>query len=292
MEWTLYIAAYEALSRLQSLNRFATIVIYSRAPRDIKEKTQLLFGSNCFWVDKGGHDDQKAIESAIQKGLCEFYISVEENGRLSLSQGTGISPFFFRSEKSTEGLLLKPYIRNKITTYQQEIDEFEHIINKTELSEREISQFLNSRPHFPLGKLNRSLRSHLHLLPVENSTFSILPDFILEPINPKDFWKIAELESFYDMTVRVTRDNRVDFSNKIFHVLQQLRLCHDSYDNPVYKERLSEHRIKALKPQYGVVIGRDYGGLPLYEVLATNKSLEHLEIMNYSRLLDRINSGY
>lgn len=288
-----YSQAYKFMSVMLERNPFRTFVIYSRASQWDKDEALFHFGQRLQWIEKGSSlepvsRDKKTLQIAILRSLCEYQICLDRTDRFRIRQASSRMPIAFRSRLPDHDVLVMPHFDNTILIYEKEIKEFEYIINKPNPSEKEIHLFLESHPGFLLGGRYRSLRSHIYLRRDDEGKGILVPDFILEPVNPTDFWKIIDLKLPNQKIVRTINDNRKGFSAKIQEVIYQLREYRDYFDNPVYRSRMETIGITAFKPEVTVIIGRDYGEFSREEVLKAKLDYKGVEILTYTELLKRV----
>jgi len=286
-----YDVANSFVSYALKMNPFSAIVIYSGASSHIARATQSSYGDRISWVDKGNDLDASRLEIAkrLLECLCEYQFVLDKADNIRVVQGASRSPFRFQPTKSVE-IVVKPHLKCKRIIFPDEVMEFEYLINKKSVSESELQMFLEAHPTFLLGNRYKYLRSHVYLQ--RDQEGPLIPDFILEPVNPFDYWKVIDLKLPNDKITKIINDNRKGFNSKILDALHQLREYRDYFDNPVYRERMGDVGITAFKPELSVIVGRDYGNLTMEDVIKARCDLKDLEIITYEELLERVKQSF
>jgi hypothetical protein len=288
-----YGPAREKVSQILNAHPFAGIVLYSGANESFLRKEAIDLGHRVRWVEKGDTSkpdqyraDLSRIRGEIGIALCEYRLGVDESGRVRLIQNASRSPIRVLPQDLSD-VVVRPHFVVRRVICSAELQEFEYLINQQDTTEHEIHTFLEAHPELLLGTRYKTLRSHIYLARGDDSLGPLIPDFLLEPINASDFWKIVELKLPTDRIIRVINDNRKGFSAKILQAAQQLRVYKDYFDNPVYRQRMKDIGVEAFKPELSVIIGKDYGGLSIDEIIRTRADFSNLEVMTYTDLLER-----
>ena len=283
-----YAPAQESISQILNAHPFAGIVLYSGADEHTLNKVATELGHRVQWVYKKDSSDTDLfrVRNEILIALCEYQLSIDESDHFRLVQGVSRSPISF-SPKYSPDVVVKPHFESSRVLYPVELQEFEYLINKASTTEHEIHVFLEAHPKFLLGTRYKRLRSHIYLARDDEGAGPLVPDFILEPINASDFWKIVELKLPDDKITRIINDNQKGFSAKILHVLQQLRNYRDYFDNPKYRQRMQDIGIYAFKPEVSVIVGKDYGRFSIDEIIRARADFTGLEVITYAELLER-----
>lgn len=286
--WPLYRIAFSFVSNLLNLNPFAAVVVYSGAGPNVAIHVKNELGDRIGWVGKSGtpEQDRLKLQTTLLKCLSEYQLVLDDRNNVRVVQQASRSPVLFSPEKRAL-VAVKPHFGCKRVIFPNEMMEFEYLINKKDVSEHELQMFLKSHPTFLLGNRFKSMRSHVYLRRDEEGKGSLIPDFMLEPVNPFDFWKVVDLKLPNDKIVKIINDNRKGFSSKVLDAIHQLREYRDYFDNHVYRERMGELGITAFKPEVSVIIGRDYGSLTIEDVIKARSDLSGLEVITYTELLER-----
>jgi len=287
-DYPLYTIARSFVSKALTMNPFAAIVIYSGAHPSVAADIVSEFGDRIGWVSKGGDPDadRPALQTTLLQSLCEYQLVLDDSDNVRVVQQASRSPVLFHTQGPLQ-VAVRPHFGCKRIIFPNELKEFEYLINKKDASERELQMFLEAHPSFLLGNRYKSMRSHVYLHREEEGKGPLIPDFMLEPVNPFDFWKIVDLKLPDEKIVKIINDNRKGFSGKILDALHQLREYRDYFDNSQYRERMGEIGIKAFKPEISVIIGRDYCSLSIEDMIKARCDLEGLNVITYTELLEQ-----
>lgn len=168
---------------------------------------------------------------------------------------------------------------------QIEAEHFEALINRADVSERDLQKFFESHPHFLSS--THSLLSQVRL-PSKGSAV-LVPDFILKPIFAQrrdSTWEVLDLKLPVEKLLS-GRGSRARLSSHVLKAIRQLRDYHENIRHPDHAEaieRLLGHRLQ--HPRLGILIGR-----------LANTDIESLEreqqyhagvrIVTYDEILER-----
>ena len=210
---------------------------------------------NYTWINKGDNYqvDKKILETNVVQSLTEYQITLDDNNVFLFEPSISRSPIKLDFDNPEVNLFIKTHFDNPNLIYKNQIEEFNYLINQPNISEETIHKFLDSHPQFLLGSRYKRLRSKVQLKRDEGHG-PLIPDFILEPVNQNDFWKIIDLK-IPNIDITKSLINREGFNSQIMNVLNQLKKYKNYFDNPVYRRRLSEIGINAYKPAVSVIIG-------------------------------------
>ena len=166
---------------------------------------------------------------------------------------------------------------------RSQIEDFEALINKSDIRESELQRFFELNPSFLLGSEYKSLRSGV-ILPQEFSN-DLIPDFFLEPIVGR-YWDITELKLPTSL-LTVGRTNRDRFSHSIFEACAQLRTYANYFEDPRHREAIHRrYGILAYKPRVCVVIGRKFEVSELVR-RQIELDLPWVRVLTYQDLLEK-----
>lgn len=178
-------------------------------------------------------------------------------------------------------------VDRELVGIEYEIEQFEWLLNKPSVTEREIHEFLEAHPHF-LSQLEHGS------FPLSHPTLStydgrhIIPDFILRPgtaIDRDDRWQILDLKR---PDVRLTSLSGMDarFSAKVYQAIQQLRRYRDEFANPANAEAIAAALGRAVHhPRLAVLIGRIQNAEEL-DALNNLQRDNDVRIVPYDELLE------
>lgn len=166
-----------------------------------------------------------------------------------------------------------------------QIEQFEWLINKPNVSEHDIQKFLESAPNFLLGLEHKSLHSQLTM--VREDQPSLRPDFFLERIEG-DFCDILDIK-LPTASLVVGTPNRRTFSASVISAMGQLREYRNYFNDPA-NIRLFQTRygLTAFRPKIQVVIGRSNSYLDHFERVAMEEELRNLQILTFDDILNRV----
>ena len=168
--------------------------------------------------------------------------------------------------------------------FSEEVEEFEWLINKPDVSELEIQKFLERNPKFLLGVEYKNLHAQLTLHRLDE--IDLRPDFFLEKIT-SNFCDIVDLKLPNERLI-IRKKNRVHFSAKLTEAMAQLREYRDYFDDEVNRERFEKaFRLRAFRPRISVIIGRRKDYYNELERIKLEDDLAHLKIVTYDDLLDQ-----
>jgi hypothetical protein len=138
---------------------------------------------------------------------------------------------------------------------QFELEQFEALINRPDVSESQLQEFFEEHPHF-LSALHTSL-PHVRL-PAKNGSI-LIPDFILRPIVAQERdskWEVLDLKLPQEKLL-AGKGARARLSSSVMKAIRQLRDYHENIQHPDHAEQIETllgHRLKY--PRLGVLIGR------------------------------------
>jgi hypothetical protein len=138
---------------------------------------------------------------------------------------------------------------------QVEVEEFEALINRPDVSEGELQEFFEKHPYF-LSELHTPM-AHVRLPATDGSI--LIPDFILKPIAAQkrdSKWEILDLKLPQERLL-AGKGSRRRLSASVMKAISQLRDYHQNIQHPDHEqtvEALLGHRLKY--PSLGVLIGR------------------------------------
>ena len=178
-------------------------------------------------------------------------------GRIRLLPGhqIGLYKFAVSQTPGSELLIASPYLITDLTrTYlNEEVEEFEFLVNDPRTSERQLQRFLEAHPKFLLGHSYERLYSQIVL--ERDRQGPLIPDFILQPIG-RSFCDIVDLKLPKEPVI-IGSQNRERFSATIYEAAAQLRRYRDYFDEPKHRTMVQQrYSIQAYRPRLAVIIGR------------------------------------
>lgn len=269
----------------------------SKKIHDLLTITKLFTVFSHFEIDYSRHpvfeispEDLSAVQVALkttESGSTIVFLTARE-GRIRLLPGRmpGLYTVHVGTGPEREVIVAAPYVIADITrTYlQEEIEEFEYLVNSPNCSEPAIQKFLESHPKFLLGHQYESL--HPHVILERGDEGPLIPDFLLQPFG-KRFCDVLDLK-LPSTQIVVGRRNRERFSATIAEASAQLRQYRDYFEDPHRRDSvLKQYGVTAYRPHLAVVVGRkiEIEDEILYKQIQDGTS--SVEVITYEDLLTR-----
>jgi hypothetical protein len=167
---------------------------------------------------------------------------------------------------------------------QVEVEKFEALINRPDVTELELQKFFEEHPHF-LSRMHTPL-PHVRLSGRDGSV--LIPDFILRPIVAQQrdsSWEVLDLKKPQERLL-AGKGSRARLSSKVIAAIRQLRDYKEHFNNPDHAQEIASllgHRLKF--PKLGVLIGR----LANTDVEALQREQEYqtgVRIVTYDEILE------
>lgn len=286
-----YSIAMSYLQQIKHINGYAKFVIYSGCAPHWRNKIVQTFQKitpHYRFVSKSLslEDDKTDIQSNFFELLCELQVNLNPDGTLQAQYGLSRAAVQASLGESQISIIGVPHIPMAVK-YKALIKEFEHLINDPRTTEERLHKFLNRYPEILLGQRYKSLRTKVILKRDEDH--SLIPDFILEPVNQHDFWKIIELK-LPQKNITKSPKNRAGFNQQVCNAINQMKDYRNYFDNPVYRRNMENQGISAYKPMLSLIIGNDYGKLLPSQTIESKimHASNNIEIMTYSDLIDQV----
>lgn len=259
-------------------------------PRDLFDITKLLTVFHLGNRDIDGlptvevsSDDVSSLKAAE---ALPVLLSLREN-RIIVELGVQEGVYKVRSgSDAPESLIIAtPHVLSTgtRTLLNEDLREFEELLNSSRTTEEDIQKFLERKPGFVLGENYRELHSKVLLEREDDGP--LIPDFVLEPFDC-ELCDLLELKLPGEPVVVGTR-NRKRFSHAVQSAIAQLRAYRDYFEDRSNRERIFQQRgIKAYRPRLSVVIGR-VPTLDPIEYRRIADGARDVEIVTYDDLLAR-----
>lgn len=189
---------------------------------------------------------------------------------LSEKENTTFSPYKF-SIISTEKFYLN-----------KQIEHFEWLINKNNVTEYDIQKFIEKNPWFLLGIEYKNLHSQLILTREDKN--NLKPDFMLEKLNG-NFVDIIELKKPQEKLVTGINDRRT-FSHAMISALAQLREYRNYFEDSSNRNNFYfRYGLHAYKPKISVIIGRSYDFQNEAERINLMDEFKNLNLLTFDDLV-------
>jgi hypothetical protein len=177
------------------------------------------------------------------------------------------------------------YINPETLNLKEAADEFEFLINNPATKEQELQNFLEKNPLFIENDEYKEAHPHLVLEPREGP--SLIPDFILEPLNEGTMCDLLELK-LPSTPVFVLNKGRARYSAAVLNACAQLREYRAFFDDEENRKNVyKQYGVTAYKPRMFVIIGRKQSLDPLQARRAEN-DIPGLFLRTYDDILARM----
>lgn len=165
------------------------------------------------------------------------------------------------------------------------VEELEDLMNTPKAKEKEFQDFFERNPDFILSDEYKEAHPHIVLAKDEDS---LIPDFILEPIEQNSLCDILELK-LPSVSLFVLKKNRMRYSSAILEVCAQLRTYGQFFEAKENRERfeISYPNLKVYKPKMVVIIGR-HGKESPFVKRDIQTDLPNLILRTYDDVLNRM----
>lgn len=212
--------------------------------------------------DRVASEIKAAIREYRQRVLSELddlgFIVEYEAGRYRL--GPALKPrnelaghyYFGNADKRPDTFIT---VDRDLLAIQTEVELFEALLNRADVSEADLQRFFEEYPHF-LSTVAQSL-PHVRFETVAGQI--LIPDFILRPIvavQRDSRWEVLDLKRPQASMLAGTRSRR-RLSFEVMAAVRQLRDYGDYFADARHAEQV-EHKLghRLRKPKLGVLIGR------------------------------------
>jgi hypothetical protein len=161
--------------------------------------------------------------------------------------------FYVYDKKKPKPILLDQIIDSSSYFTEEEIEEFESLLNRSNTTESKLQNFLQDHPKFLLHTDYDELRPQISL--IDESGCELKPDFFLRPLG-KRLWEILDIKLPRTTMVAGSR-NRKSLSHYVHRGSAQLMNYAKFFDDPRNRERVFRATgIDCFKPRLTLVIGK------------------------------------
>lgn len=165
-----------------------------------------------------------------------------------------------------------------------DIEAFESLINRSDVTELDLQLFFEKHPRFLLGAQYQRLHSQVVL--VNDDGQELIPDFFAERVGTS-FADIIELKKPSEKLV-VGPTNRRGLASSITRALNQVRVYRNYFDDANRRRLFHRHYgFEAFRPVITVVIGRSSDYLNHMERIVIEDEYRNLELLTYDDILLR-----
>jgi antiviral defense system Shedu protein SduA len=147
------------------------------------------------------------------------------------------------------------YLANAETVaFERAIEELESLINDSATKENDFHCFLEKNRGLILNDSYKQAHSQIFLAPEDQG--SLIPDFLLEPIDQSSLCDILELK-LPSAPVFVLKEHRMRFSSAVAEAKAQLLEYSRYFDDKTNRAAIYEkYGLRAYKPKMFLIIGR------------------------------------
>jgi len=212
------------------------------------------------------------VALAIVQGQIKI-VSISKDGNYQcLDENHNIHNIFYAT--SNETLALKIVI-----------EEFEDLVNNSKSVEADFQDFFKRNPDFILNNNYKS--AHSHIILSSDDRGSLIPDFILEPVDQDSLCDILEIKLPKVQTFTLKK-NRTRFSAAVFEACSQLREYSCYFDEEENRKRIfNKYGLLAYKPKLYVILGRRGTVSPII-IKNAQEDLPGFNLISYDQIIDRM----
>lgn len=168
---------------------------------------------------------------------------------------------------------------------QTSADELETLINDPNCKEEDFQDFFERNPWFILS--DEYKEAHSHIVLASDNSETLIPDFVLEPIEKNALCDLLELK-LPSAPVYVLQRRRMRFSAAVLEACAQLRTYSQFFDEERNRKCIEErYGLLAYRPKLFVIIGRR-GNLNPIEVRKIESDIPNLTLRTYDDVLNRV----
>jgi hypothetical protein len=172
--------------------------------------------------------------------------------------------------------------------YEEAVQEFEDLINSTNVREKDLQRFFEQHEDFIKGAHHK--RAHSHLVLQRDQKGPLIPDFVLEPVDQERFCDLLELK-LPSANLFVMKADRERFSAALFEACAQLRAYRQYFDEERNRQSFkARYQLSAYRPHMVVIIGRRGTVNPLLARDLEDELPRQLHLRTYDDVLVRAKS--
>ncbi len=170
-------------------------------------------------------------------------------------------------------------------TLQAAVDELESLINNPKTKEQDLQDFFERNPEFILN--DEYKKAHPHIVLSKNDGESLIPDFVLEPIDQNYLCDLLDLK-LPSAQIFVLKKSRMRFSAAVHEACAQLREYNLYFDEEKNRRAVYEkYSLWAYKPRMFVIIGRR-GNVSAIDVRKMETDFPNLYLRTYDDIISRM----
>jgi len=172
---------------------------------------------------------------------------------------------------------------------QLAIEELESLVNDPKSKEIDFQDFFERNPDFILN--DEYKKAHAQIVLTRNDGSTLVPDFILEPIERSALCDLLELK-LPSAQVFVLKESRMRFSAAVLETCAQLREYALFFDEERNRRIVAErHGLTAYKPRMFVIIGRR-GSVSPIQRRKIEGDTPGLQLRTYDEIMNRMKTRF
>ncbi len=250
------------------------------------ERTQLKNGPAAENVVRGIDPEEEPEEDNKSQELPEhefvaFTLFGDKIKLVSLSPDGNYK--FLDDEQNLHSIL---YITSSETmALRTAVEELESLVNDTNTKEKDFQDFFERNPDFILNDEYKS--AHPHIVLAKDDGDSLIPDFVLEPIDQSSLSDLLELK-LPSTQIFVLKKNRLRFTAAVLEACAQLREYSIFFDEEKNRKTIYEkYGLLAYRPKMFVIIGRR-GEVNPIDVRKIQSDVPNLYLRTYDEVIGRM----
>lgn len=199
-------------------------------------------------------------------------VSLAKDGRFKLLDGT----------EQLHNILYT--VSNESSAFGIAIDELETLINAKNSKEKDFQDFFNRHKDFILNDDYREAHQHIYLEQDDGDT--LIPDFMLEPIEQSALCDLLELK-LPSAPVFVLKKRRMRYSSAVMEACAQLREYSVYFENENNRKKIfQKYGLLSFRPKMFVIIGRR-GTINPIDRRKIEGDIPNLRLNTYDEILQR-----
>lgn len=228
-------------------------------------------------------DEEKKSQELPEQEFVAFALIGNKIKLASLSPDGNYK--FLDSEQNIHIIL---YITSSETmALQIAIEELESLVNDPEAKENDFQDFFERNPGFILNDEYKCAHSHIVLSRDEGD--SLIPDFVLEPVDQDSLCDLLELKLPSAQTF-ILKKRRLWFSAAVLEACAQLREYSMFFDEEKNRQKVYEkYGILAYRPKMFVIIGRR-GDVDPIDIRKMQTDVPNINLRTFDEIIDRMKS--
>ncbi len=177
------------------------------------------------------------------------------------------------------------YVASETLALERAVEELESLMNDPRAKEESFQNFFERQPSFIVN--DEYKKAHPHVVLADEKGKSLIPDFILEPIDQAGICDLLELK-LPSVPIFRLQARRMRFSAAVLEACAQLREYSMFFDEERNRRAVqAKYGLLAFRPKMFVVIGRR-GDLNPIDARKIEMDLPNLHLRTYDDVLGRM----